>query len=381
MNIGKHIYFDYNSTTPIDERVLDRLMYVSRNYFGNSGSKHKAGNYSDKLVSEARSKLASLISCNPSNLFFTSGSTESLNLGIQGFVKSHSAKGKHIVAVTTEHKAVLETYKELENLGFDVSYLSVDSKGNIDFDELDKLILPSTILVSIMFVNNETGVINPIHEIAKLVHEKGSFLLTDATQAVGKINVNVQELDVDLLALSGHKFYAPKGTGALYIKPGISIIPIQFGGGQEMNLRSGTLNVPSIAAFGEACEIAQLEMNENEVYIKKLRDLLEYKLLKVEGSYIHGDIEKRIFNVTNICLPGEDARVLIGRLSNVSLSNGSACNSRIDKPSHVLTAMGISTEDALCSLRFSLGKFNTVDEVNDVVDRIYKITSKPKNNA
>jgi len=232
-----------------------------------------------------------------------------------------------------------------------------------------------------MFVNNETGVINPIHEIAKLVHEKGSFLLTDATQAVGKINVNVQELDVDLLALSGHKFYAPKGTGALYIKPGISIIPIQFGGGQEMNLRSGTLNVPSIAAFGEACEIAQLEMNENEVYIKKLRDLLEYKLLKVEGSYIHGDIEKRIFNVTNICLPGEDARVLIGRLSNVSLSNGSACNSRIDKPSHVLTAMGISTEDALCSLRFSLGKFNTVDEVNDVVDRIYKITSKPKNNA
>jgi cysteine desulfurase len=372
----KQIYFDYNSTTPIDERVLDSLLTASSNYFGNSGSKHNLGHLSDKLVLEARTKLASLINCSSNEIIFTSGATESINLGIQGFVKRNSGRGNHVITVATEHKVVLETYKELEKIGFEVSILHVDSEGNINLDELKRTLSNKTILVSIMLVNNETGVIHPIKEIAEIVHNGGAYLLTDATQAVGKIDVDVQELGVDLLAFSGHKFYSPKGIGALYIRTGLSVSPILYGGAQEGNLRSGTLNVPSIIAFGRACEIAKLEMKKIENNVKILRDLLEKELLQIDGSYINGNLKSRIFNVTNICFPGQDARVIIGRLRDISVSNGSACNSLIDQPSHVLTAMGVCNDDAFASIRFSLGKYNTIAEVNYVAERIKEITSK-----
>lgn len=371
------IYLDNNSTTQIDPRVLEEMMpYLTYNY-GNASSSHQFGLDTNKAVKEARNNIANLIGAEPSEIIFTSGATESINLAIKGFALSNQHKGKHIITVETEHHAVLATCKYLETLGFEISYLPVNGDGLIDLEFLKTKLRKDTLLVSVMFVNNETGVIQPIKEIADISHSAGAVFFSDATQAVGKIAVNVDELVVDLLAFSGHKFYAPKGIGGLYVKRlnhnRKMIEPLLHGGEQEFGLRSGTYNVPGIIAIGHASKIAIEEMDLKAKEIYALRNELERKLLKFPKSFVNGPKKSRIFNVTNICFPGIDANVIIGKMKNVAVSNGSACSSAIIEPSHVLTAMGLLKDEALASIRFSLGRFNTQREIQNLIKIIGEV--------
>ncbi|WP_439484107.1 cysteine desulfurase family protein [Cyclobacterium plantarum] len=377
-----NIYLDYNSTTPIDPRVLEAMLPFLQNKFANPSSTHHFGQSIAAKVKQAREKIADFINAEPNELIFTSGATEAINIAIKGVAESYSNKGKHIIAVSTEHKAVLDTCKDfLERKGFEVTYLSVLQNGLIDLAELQKAIRPDTVLVSVMYINNETGVIQPIKEIAKLVHEKGALFMTDATQAVGKIEIDVNDLGIDLLCLSGHKMYAQKGIGALYVRNKIKLSPQIHGGGHEQGLRSGTINVPGIIALAKACEIASEEMALNQKKISALRDKLETELLKLPNTSLNGDAENKIFNTTNICFKGQDANVLIGRMKNIAVSNGSACSSAVVEPSHVLKAMGFSDDDAFASLRFSLGKFNTLEDIEVVINRIRELTQPNLNYA
>lgn len=377
MTIEPTIYFDYNATTPIDMRVLDAMLPFLTDNFANASSTHNFGLKANEAVKAARIKVADMIGAEPNEIVFTSGSTEAINLALKGVLENYSAKGKHIVTVATEHSAVLDTCKYLETRGYEVTYLPVNSFGLIDLNELKSVLRSDTILVCVMYANNETGVIQPIKEIAQLTHDAGAFYMCDATQAIGKIEIDVDTLGIDLLCISGHKMYAPKGVGALYVRQSINRLklPAQIhGGGQENGLRSGTLNVPSIVALGVACEISKQEMNQDAERICTLRNELENELLKIEGTFVNGKIENRIFNTTNICFRGNDANVMIGRMKNVAVSNGSACSSAVVEPSHVLTAMGLSDEDAFASIRFSLGKYNTIEDIEIVVNKIKELT-------
>ena len=373
---NKISYFDYNSTTPIDPRVLEAMLPFLKENFANPSSTHHFGQSIHEKVKQAREQIADFINAEPNELIFTSGATEAINIAIKGISESYSNKGKHIITVSTEHKAVLDTCKDLERKGFEVTYLPVLTNGLIDLEELKKNIRPDTILVSVMYVNNETGVIQPIKEIAKLAHEKGTFFMTDATQAVGKIEIDVNDLCIDLLCFSGHKIYAPKGIGALYVRNKTKLSPQIHGGGHEQGLRSGTLNVPGIITLAKACEIASEEMALNQRNISALRDKLETQLLNVPDASLNGDSENRIFNTTNICFKGQDANVLIGRMKNIAVSNGSACSSAVVEPSHVLKAMGLSDEDAFASLRFSFGKYNNSSEITNVIKELNTVFSK-----
>lgn len=369
-------YLDYNSTTPIDPRVLDAMSPFLKENFANPSSIHHFGQSINEKLKEARAQLADFINAGSNELIFTSGATEATNIAIKGVAESYSNKGKHIITVSTEHKAVLDTCKDLERKGFEVTYLSVQPNGLIDLNELQKTIRTDTILVSVMYVNNETGVIQPIKEIAKLAHEKGALFMTDATQAVGKIEIDVENLGIDLLCFSGHKMYAPKGIGALYVRQNgnkLRLTPQIHGGGHEQGLRSGTLNVPGIIALAKACETASEEMAQNQRKISALRDQLETELLKLPNSSLNGDAESRIFNTTNICFKGQDANVLIGRMKNIAVSNGSACSSAVVEPSHVLKDMGLSDDDAFASLRFSLGKYNSLQDIVYVSSEVKKL--------
>jgi cysteine desulfurase len=364
------IYFDNNATTPIDKRVLDAMLPFLIDNFANASSTHHFGLSVNESVKAARKKIADLIGAEQKEIVFTSGSTEAINLAIKGVAENYSAKGKHIVTVATEHPAVLDTCKHLETKGYEATYLPVNSYGLIDLNELKNVLRSDTILVCVMYANNETGVIQPVKAIAQLTHEAGALYMCDATQAVGKIPVDVDALEIDLLCMSGHKFYAPKGVGALYVRQRMNRVKLEtliHGGGHENGLRSGTLNVPSIVALGVACEISQQEMKQVAERISALRNDLESKLLKISGAFANGRTENRIFNTTNICFRGTDANVMIGRMKNVAVSNGSACSSAVVEPSHVLTAMGLSNDDAFASIRLSLGKFNTESDVNNVV--------------
>lgn len=363
MGFNKNIYLDYNSTTPIDSRVLDAMLPFLKDNFANSSSTHHFGQSIAGKVKQAREHVADFINAEPKELIFSSGATESINLAIKGVAESYSSKGKHIITVSTEHNAVLDTCKDLERKGFEVNYLPVLANGLIDLSELQKAIRPDTVLVSVMFVNNETGVIQPIKEIASKAHENGALFMTDATQAVGKIGIDVDDLGIDMLCFSGHKMYGPKGIGALYVSKKAKLAPQIHGGGHEQGLRSGTLNVPGIIALAKACEIASEEMALNQRNISDLRDKLETELLKLPNTSLNGVSKNRIFNTTNICFKGQDANVLIGRMKNIAVSNGSACSSAIIEPSHVLKAMGLSDDDAFASLRFSLGKYNTEEDI------------------
>jgi cysteine desulfurase len=378
------IYLDNNSTTPVDPIVFDEMIPFLKDNFANPSSTHYFGQQINKKVVQAREQIANFINSEPNELIFTSGSTEAINIALKGIAESYSDKGKHIITASTEHKAVLDTCKDLERKGFYITYLPVQPNGLIDLGQVQKAIRPDTILVSIMFINNETGVIQPIKEIAKIAHENGSLFMTDATQAVGKIEINVDDLDVDLLCFSGHKMYAPKGIGALFVRQRsikIKLTPQIHGGGQEQGLRSGTLNVPGITALGKACELASKEMVQNHNQIAKLRDTLEQELLKLTNTFVNGDSCNRIFNTTNICFKGQDANVMIGRMKNIAVSNGSACSSAVVEPSHVLTAMGLSDEDAFASLRFSLGKFNTLQDIETVIQKIKNLIQPNYNYA
>ena len=369
------IYFDNNATTPVDKRVLDAMLPFLTDNFANPSSIHHFGNQVNEAIKNARVQVANLISAEQNEIIFTSGSTEAINIALKGVAENYSAKGKHIITVSTEHHAVLDTCKHLERKGYEVTYLPVSKEGLIDLEELKISLRVDTILVCVMYVNNETGVIQPIKEIASLAHEAGALYMCDATQAAGKIEIDVDALGIDLLCISGHKMYAPKGVGALYVRQRLNRVKLPayiHGGGHEQGLRSGTLNVAGIVALAKACEIAQQEMKQDAERISALRDELENDLLKIEGTYVNGKTGNRIFNTTNICFRGTDANVMIGRMKNVAVSNGSACTAAVVETSHVLTAMGLSDDDAFATIRFSLGKFNRNEEINSVVEMLKK---------
>lgn len=379
------IYLDNNATTPIDERVLEAMMPYFSNQYGNAASNHKFGLEANEAVKKARKQVAELIGSNPNEIIFTSGATEAINLAIKGVVEKNNKKGKHIITATTEHSAVLDTCKYLETKGYEVSYLPVKNDGLIDLKKFRQAFQPDTILVSVMYVNNETGVIQPIDEIAKITHEHGAIFMTDGTQAVGKIPVNMSFSKIDLLAFSGHKFYGPKGIGCLYVKSQgrnrVKVSPLIHGGGHERGLRSGTLNVPLIMGFGKACELARFEMAKNEEHIRELRDFLETRVLRISGTSINGNWNKRLYNVTNIHFKGIDVDSFLIGMNNVMFSNGSACTSASIEPSHVLMAMGLKKNEAFSSFRFSFSKENQITEIRYLLTRLQQILNKSRDSV
>jgi len=369
------IYLDNNSTTPLDSRVLDAMLPYFTNEFGNAASSHNFGINSRKAVDSAKQKIAQLINCDSNELVMTSGATESINIALKGLALHPANKKKHIITVCTEHSAVLDTCKYLETMGFEVDYLPVNKGGLIDLNNLEGLIKNDTLLVCIMWVNNETGVIQPIPEISKLVQRSDAFFMTDATQAVGKIETDVIDNNIDIMCFSSHKIYGARGIGALYLNSETvgkkNIAPLHHGGGHENGLRSGTLNVPAIVGFGKACEIALNEITFNTTYISNLRNLVEDQLLKIEGAFINGDTSKRLYNTLSICLADFDADIFIGRNKNIAISNGSACTSALVEPSHVLTSMGLSKNQAAGSLRISLSKENNIYDVQHFISTLF----------
>ena len=369
MSLQQTIYLDNNATTQLDQRVLDVMLPYFTTAYANASSSHLAGLTIHEAVENAAWETANLIGATPEEIIFTSGATESINLAIKGLANQNK---KHIVTVSTEHKAVLDTCQFMESMGFEVTYLPVDSDGILDLQLLDASVTDATLMVIVMMVNNEIGVIQDIDRISAIVHSKKALFMCDATQAVGKMAVDVQKSGIDLLALSAHKFYGPKGVGALYLsaKAKIKLTPQIHGGGQQRKLRSGTLNVPGIIGLGKACEIAKAEMKTDQERIQKLRDHLEKSLLQIEGSFVNGNTTNRIYNTSNICFPGVNSESLILALQNISVSNGSSCSAVTSKPSHVLKALGLSDENALSSIRFSLGKFTTQEEILLTIERV-----------
>lgn len=361
------IYLDYNATTPVDNRVLEVVLPYFNSLHANPDSSHLFGLSVRDAVEEATENLAGLLGTSSNNILYTSGATEAINLAVKGLPRSDR---KHIVTVATEHRAVLETCSFLENTGYRVTYLPVDAQGMLNLDLLADSITEDTLLVSVMMANNETGVIHPVQEISRMARQKGAWMLSDATQAVGKIPLNVNDLEVDFLAFSAHKFYGPKGIGGLYLSGRAKkvISPQIHGGGQQDGRRSGTLNVPGIIGMGMAATIAISEMVSDNRRIGQLRDKLESALLAIAGSFRNGHSDKRLSNTTNIGFKGLSSEQLIMGLGTVSVSSGSACSSTITTPSHVLKAMGLSDLDCLSALRFSLGRFTTEDEIEKAID-------------
>lgn len=365
--MGDLIYLDNSATTKIDERVLDAMLPYLKLDYGNPASTHMFGSKIRADVEKARGEISKIIECESSELIFTSGATESLNIAIKGIALKELGKKNKLITVTTEHKAVLQTFKYLEQIGFEVHYLSVDVDGLINLTELVNSIDSLTIAVCVMYVNNETGVIQPIEEIAKICRSKSTVLICDATQAVGKIPIEVKKAGIDLLAFSPHKFHGPKGIGALYISNKIQLEQIIHGGGHENGYRSGTMNVPSIIGFAKACIIASGELKANQQYIHLLREKLEEYLMEIPGTKLNGHPEHRCYNILNISFFELDANILIRETPSLAISNGSACTSSVFEPSHVLTAMGLNRSQTYGALRFSLSKYNTEEEIIETV--------------
>ncbi len=368
------LYLDYNSTTPVDPTVLEQMLPYFSLQFGNAAShSHAFGWSAAAAVDKARAQVSSLINCEETEVIFTSGATESVNLSIKGVFEAYKSKGKHIVCLTTEHKAVIDSCKHLEKSGAVLTYLSVMSDGLIDVEELRSAIRPDTLLVCVMYANNETGVIQPIEKISQIVHEKGSLLFCDATQAFGKIRIDVNECGADLMCLSAHKMYGPKGVGALFVRrknPRVTLIGQIDGGGHERKLRSGTLNVPGIVGLGAACELAGKNLWDDATRISILRTRLEQALTENDGASINGNIKSRIPNTTNICFRDIKAEQLIKLLPDIALATGSACSSALPEPSHVLLAMGLSEIEAYASIRISLGRSTTEKDVFFAAEKI-----------
>jgi cysteine desulfurase len=362
------IYLDNNATTQMDERVLESMIPYFTSVYGNPASTHHFGKGINKIVDESRRKIADFIGCRPKELIFTSGATESINLALKGLAFHYQDKKNKIITVATEHKAVLDTCKYLEQIGYEIIILKVDRNGLVDLNDLKDKVDKYTLCVCVMLANNETGVIQPIEEISKIVHQQGSLMVCDATQAIGKLPVHVHQIWVDILAFTGHKFYGPNGIGALYIRQGLQLSTSIHGGGHERGFRSGTLNVPSIVGLAKACEIAVDEMKDYHEYISELRDYLEKNLLKVEGAFVNGNIDNRMYNVTNISFPNIDANVLIQQVKQMAISNGSACTSAVFEPSHVLKAMGLTNEEAFGAIRFSMGKYNKFEDIDQALE-------------
>lgn len=372
------IYLDNCATTPMDERVLNSMLPFFTKYFGNAAShSHAYGWQAEEAVKQAREQVAELIGATENEIVFTSGATESDNLALKGIFESHKTKGNHIITVKTEHKAVLDSCLHLEKNGAEVTYLPVNRNGLIDVDELENSIRSTTILIAVMYANNETGVIQPVKEISKIAHKNRILFFTDATQAIGKIPIKVIEDDIDLMAFSAHKMYGPKGGGALFVRrknPRVKLIAQMDGGGHERGMRSGTLNVPAIVGFGKAAQLCQMQMKDESANTRKLRNRLEQELLKTNSVFINGDIKDRLPNVSNMSFANKNAVQLISTLSkNIALSSGSACTSGSHEPSFVLKAMGLTDDKAFSSLRFGLGRLTTEEEIDYTISQFVQL--------
>ncbi|TAK94110.1 MAG: IscS subfamily cysteine desulfurase [Aquabacterium sp.] len=374
------IYMDYGATTPCDPRVVDAMIPWLREHFGNPASRtHAYGWEAEEAVEKARVQVAELIGADPREIVWTSGATESNNLALKGAAQFYKTRGKHIITVKTEHKAVLDTVRELERQGFEATYLDVKEDGLLDMDVLKAAIRPDTILISVMFVNNEIGVIQDIETVGKLCREKGIIFHVDAAQATGKVDINLATLPVDLMSLASHKTYGPKGIGALYVrrKPRIRIEAQMHGGGHERGMRSGTLPTHQIVGMGEAFRIAKEEMAAENVRIKALRDRLLAGLQGIEQIFVNGDLDKRVAHNLNVSFNYVEGESLIMGIKGIAVSSGSACTSASLEPSYVLRALGRSDELAHSSLRMTIGRFTTEEEVDYVVntlkDRVAKL--------
>ena len=375
------IYLDNNATTPMDPRVLEAMTPYFLEHFGNAASRnHPFGWEAEEAVDYAREQVAKLIGADPKEIIFTSGATEGDNLAIKGVYEMYASKGNHIITATTEHKAVLDTCKHIEKSGGEVTYLKVKADGLIDLKELEAAIKPTTILIAIMYANNEIGVVQPVKEISTIAKKHGVLFFTDAVQAVGKIPVDVNKDGIDLMAFTAHKMYGPKGVGALYVRrknPRVKVTAQMDGGGHERGMRSGTLNVPGIVGFGKACELCMLDMESDTKRITVLRDKLETELIKIEESYVNGSREHRLPHVTNISFKHvEGEGLLMGFNKNIALSSGSACTSASLEPSYVLKALGLGDDLAHSSLRFGLGRFTNEEQIDYTIKAISDTVSK-----
>lgn len=376
----KKVFLDYNSTTPVHEEVLETMLPYFSEHFGNAASQtHSFGWTAAEAVKKARRQVADSIGADISEIIFTSGSTESINLALKSVVENYSVRGRHMIAVATEHKAVLDVCAYLKKQGMEITLLPVLMDGTIDLDVLKNSLRNDTILVCAMMANNETGVLLPVDAVAELAHQAGALFFTDATQAMGKIQVNVDECKADLLCLSSHKIYGPKGAGILYKRrrnPRVYLTAQIHGGGHENSLRSGTLNVPAIVGMGKACELAVTNRWEYAAHTSALRSKLEQELCTLHRAYVNGNSRHRLPNTTNICF--EDARPneLIKSLHSIAVSSGSACSSELPEASHVLSAMGLSEDNSFRSIRFSLGLYTTTDDIELCIQEISKVLEK-----
>ena len=381
MAVKLPIYMDNHATTPIDPSVLETMLPYFTDKFGNAASRnHSFGWSAEEAVENARQQVASLINATAKEIIFTSGATESDNLMIKGVAEMYREKGNHVITQAIEHKAVLDTCKNLEKHGFEVTYLPVQRDGRVDPEDVRKAIKPGTILISVMYANNEIGVINPIAEIGKLAKEHGIIFAVDGVQAVGKVPVDVQKDNIDLLAISAHKIYGPKGVGALYVRrrnPRVQLSAIIDGGGHERGMRSGTLNVPGIVGLGKACEVCQQEMAQEGERLRGLRDRLRKGLeAKLDEVFINGSMEQRLPNNLNMSFAYVEGESLLMGINDVAVSSGSACTSATLEPSYVLKALGVGEDLAHTSIRFGLGRFTTQEEVDYVIDKMVQVVTK-----
>jgi cysteine desulfurase len=381
MAIKLPIYMDNHATTPVDPRVLEAMLPYFNERFGNAASRnHAFGWTAEEAVENARGQIARLINATPKEIIFTSGATESDNLAIKGVAEMYREKGNHIITQVTEHKAVLDTCKRLEKYGCQVTYLPVERDGRISLDDLVRAITPKTILITIMYANNEIGVVQPIAEIGKIAKEKGIFFHVDGVQAVGKIPVDVQKDNIDLLSMSGHKIYGPKGVGALCVRrknPRVQVSAIIDGGGHERGMRSGTLNVPGIVGFGKACEVCINEMAEEGERMRRLRERLKDGIFsQLDEVYINGSMVHRLPNNLNVSFAYVEGESLLMGINDVAVSSGSACTSATLEPSYVLKALGVGEDLAHTLIRFGLGRFNTEEEVDYVISRVVETVNR-----
>ncbi|MDA0836396.1 MAG: cysteine desulfurase family protein [Planctomycetota bacterium] len=369
------IYLDYNATTPIAPEVLEEMLPYLKEHFGNPSSSHPVGKVAQAGVEVARGRLAGLLSCQPDEVYFTGGGSESNNQVIKGIAESFAERGKHIITSAVEHPAVIQPCRWLQAKGFDVSYAGVDEFGRVSVDAIRNAIREETILITIMHANNETGSLQPISEIAELAKERGILFHTDAAQSVGKISTRVDELGVDFLSIAGHKLYAPKGIGALYVRSGVHLPSLIHGAGHERGMRAGTENVPHIAGLGKAAEIALGQLTHFSGRVRKLRDKLFDLLAQgFESTFLNGHPEHRLPNTLNVSLEGVDSRALLESIPDLAASTGSACHSGEHEPSAVLTAMGLSRKRAIGAIRLSLGRGTTESEIEDTARMILKAT-------
>ena len=375
------IYMDNHATTPVDPRVLEEMLPYFRDKFGNAASRnHSFGWEAEEAVEKARAQIAHLIGAAPKEIIFTSGATESDNMALIGAAEMYAEKGNHIITTAIEHKAVLDSAARVKQLSGEITYVPVGQDGVVDPEAVKKAVTDKTILISVMAANNEIGTIQPIREIGAIARERGILFHCDAAQGVGKLVIDVNEMNIDLLSLSAHKIYGPKGVGALYVRrknPRVRLSPLIHGGGHERGMRSGTLNVPAIVGFGKACEICENEMETENARLKALRDRLKDRILKlVDEVYINGSMEKRLPNNLNLSFAYVEGESLIMGLKDVAVSSGSACTSASLEPSYVMKALGVGEELAHSSIRFGLGRFNTEEEVDYVAAKVAEIVKR-----